>query len=213
MTEYVKFISETQIKYAPKNLGSICNYNLNKNLLFEHGYKPLIKQEKPNKPFRITYKETKENIEEVVTLLEEPVIDPQEQYKELAQQALEVVQNNYQAKLQETFDFTYNETLYKLKPMFMDKYSMAYSMGLSDVEAGEENSQVNLSVYNEQMQLINMTISFNDFKQFFNAVKDKVRPIEQDYQSLIAEISQLPTVERLQEIINGEVAQDDSEKA
>ena len=206
MTEYVKFISETQIKHAPRNLGSICNYNLNENLLIKHGYKPLIKQEKPNKPFRITYKETKENVEEVVTLLEEPAVDPQEQYKELAQQALEVVQNNYQAKLQETFDFTYNETLYKLKPMFMDKYSMAYSMGLSDVEAGEENSQVNLSVYNEQMQLINMTISFNDFKQFFNAVKDKVRPIEQDYQSLIAEISQLPTVERLQEIINPNIA-------
>lgn len=202
MTQYAKFITETQIKYAPRNLGSICNYNLNEELLIEHGYKPLIEQTKPNKPFRITYKETTENIEEVITLLEEFVIDPQEQYKELAQQALEVVQNNYQAKLQETFDFTYNETLYKLKPMFMDKYSMAYSMGLSDVEAGEENSQVNLSVYNEQMQLINMTISFNDFKQFFNAVKDKVRPIEQDYQSLIAEISQLPTVERLQEIIN-----------
>ena len=206
MTEYAKFITETQIKYAPRNLGSICNYNLNENLLIEHGYKPLIKQEKPNKPFRITYKETKENIEEVVTLLKEPAVDPQEQYKELAQQALEVVQNNYQAKLQETFDFTYNETLYKLKPMFMDKYSMAYSMGLSDIEAGEANPQVNLSVYNAQEQLINMTISFDDFKQFFNAVKTKVRPIEQDYQSLIAEISQLPTVERLQEIINPNIA-------
>ena len=206
MTEYVKFISETQIKRAPKNLGSICNYNLNKNLLFVHGYKPLIVTSKPPAPHKVTYKETAENIEEVVTLLEEPVVDPQEQYKELAQQALEVVQNNYQAKLQETFDFTYNETMYKLKPMFMDKYSMAYSMGLSDIEAGEENPQVNLSVYNAQKQLINMTISFNDFKQFFNAVKTKVRPIEQDYQSLIAEISQLPTVERLQEIINLNIA-------
>ena len=213
MTEYAKFISETQIKYAPRNLGSICNFNKNPEVMLAHGYKPLIVASKPPAPHKITYKETAENIEEVVTLLEEPVIDPQEQYKELAQQALEVVQNNYQAKLQETFDFTYNETLYKLKPMFMDKYSMAYSMGLSDIEAGEENPQVNLSVYNAQKQLINMTISFNDFKQFFNAVKTKVRPIEQDYQSLIAEISQLPTVERLQEIIDGEVVQDDSEKA
>ena len=31
MTEYAKFITETQIKYAPRNLGSICNYNLNEN--------------------------------------------------------------------------------------------------------------------------------------------------------------------------------------
>ena len=62
MAEYVKFISETQIKYAPRNLGSICNFNKNPEVMLAHGYKPLIVTSKPPAPHKVTYKETAENI-------------------------------------------------------------------------------------------------------------------------------------------------------
>ena len=118
--------------------------------------------------------------------------------------ALSVIRTRYEEKLDEMFDFSYKNETYKLKPMFIDKYNKAYNMGLDDIELGIEEPQVNLSIYKDN-KLVNMTISFDDFKLFYRAVKDIVRPIEEKYQQYLAEFSQLPNQERLDYIIGNNV--------
>ena len=118
--------------------------------------------------------------------------------------ALSIIKTRYEEKLDEMFDFSYKNETYKLKPMFIDKYNKAYNMGLDDIELGIEEPQVNLSIYKDD-KLVNMTISFNDFKLFYRAVKDIVRPIEEKYQQYLAEFSQLPNQERLDYIIGNNV--------
>ena len=126
------------------------------------------------------------------------------EYQELLEMAISIIQMRYNQKLNEVFDFKYNNEMYQLKPMFMDKYNKAYNMGLDDIELGVENPTVNLSVYKDN-KLVNMTISFEDFKLFYRAVKNKVRPIEQKYQEYLAEFSQVPTEERLDYLIGNNV--------
>ena len=126
------------------------------------------------------------------------------EYQELLEMAISIIQMRYNRKLNEVFDFKYNNEMYQLKPMFMDKYNKAYNMGLDDMELGVENPTVNLSVYKDN-KLVNMTISFEDFKLFYRAVKNKVRPIEQKYQEYLAEFSQVPTEERLDYLIGNNI--------
>lgn len=127
-----------------------------------------------------------------------------EQYKENLEMAITTIQMRYNEKLNEMFNFEYNNEMYQLKPMFIDKYNKAYNMGLDDIELGQENPTVNLSVYKDN-KLVNMTISFEDFKLFYRATKDKVRPIEKKYQQYLAEFSQGPSQERLEYIISNNV--------
>lgn len=124
-------------------------------------------------------------------------ITPQEHYTQELRTALSIIQMRYNEKLQE--EFAYNE--YFLKPMFIDKYTKAYDMGLDDKELGIETPMVNLSVYNSEHKLINMDITFEEFKGFYRAVKEVIKPIETKYQQYLAEIDNLPTLERLDEII------------
>ena len=126
------------------------------------------------------------------------------EYQELLEMAISIIQMRYNQKLNEVFGFEYNNEMYQLKPMFIDKYNKAYNMGLDDIELGVENPTVNLSVYKDS-KLVNMTISFEDFKLFYRAVKNKVRPIEQEYQEYLAEFSQMPTAERLDYLIGNNV--------
>ena len=126
------------------------------------------------------------------------------EYQELLEMAISIIQMRYNQKLNEVFGFEYNNETYQLKPMFIDKYNKAYNMGLDDIELGVENPTVNLSVYKDN-KLVNMTISFEDFKLFYRAVKNKVRPIEQKYQEYLAEFSQMPTEERLDYLIGNNV--------
>ena len=126
------------------------------------------------------------------------------EYQELLEMAISIIQMRYNQKLNEVFDFGYNNEIYQLKPMFIDKYNKAYNMGLDDIELGVENPVVNLSVYKNN-QLVNMTISFEDFKLFYRATKDKVRSIEKKYQEYLAEFSQGPSQERLEYIISNNV--------
>ena len=126
------------------------------------------------------------------------------EYQELLEMAISIIQMRYNQKLNEVFDFEYNNEIYQLKPMFIDKYNKAYNMGLDDIELGVENPTVNLSVYKDN-KLVNMTISFEDFKLFYRAVKNKVRPIEQKYQEYLAEFSQMPTAERLDYLIGNNI--------
>ena len=126
------------------------------------------------------------------------------EYQELLEMAISIIQMRYNQKLNEVFGFEYNNEMYQLKPMFIDKYNKAYNMGLDDIELGVENPTVNLSVYKDN-QLVNMTISFEDFKLFYRATKDKVRSIEKKYQEYLAEFSQGPSQERLEYIISNNV--------
>ncbi len=65
---YVKYISETQIEYPPKNKDNIINYNLDTELLIQDGYKEFIQAEIPqtNRQFHITYVEDENNITETI---------------------------------------------------------------------------------------------------------------------------------------------------
>lgn len=75
MTKYAKLISETQNEFAPKNKGSIINYNLNIQAMKADGYKEFVEAEKEvGKAYTITYKETKNKITEIAT---EIVPDPE----------------------------------------------------------------------------------------------------------------------------------------
>lgn len=58
-TDYVKLINN-RIEYAPKNKGSILNYNLNVELMLADGYKPFVEVERPTtiRRYHIEYVET-----------------------------------------------------------------------------------------------------------------------------------------------------------
>ncbi len=72
MTLYAKFINENQLDYAPKNKGSIFNYDLSTELMLKDGYKPVLSAELPDtdRLYEISYIETSENISEVINYLE-----------------------------------------------------------------------------------------------------------------------------------------------
>lgn len=75
--QYAKFISETQVEYAPLNYkledGTVIfNFNINPDLMLQYNFKPLTKVERPTtrRFFKITYIETESTVNEVLTYLE-----------------------------------------------------------------------------------------------------------------------------------------------
>lgn len=73
--KYAKFINEQMIEFAPKNKGSVSNYNLSPKLMTADGYKPLtvvekVSVEKPN----VRYRETDNGIEQFAEASPVPVI-------------------------------------------------------------------------------------------------------------------------------------------
>lgn len=72
MNTYAKFISETEIEYAPKNKGAIINYNLNEKLLLKDGYKPLVSEEiaETDRNYTVYYEETETEIIEKINYTE-----------------------------------------------------------------------------------------------------------------------------------------------
>lgn len=65
---YVKYISETQIEYPPKNKDNIINYNLDTELLIQDGYKEFVPVVIPetNRRYHINYVENDNNVAEVI---------------------------------------------------------------------------------------------------------------------------------------------------
>ena len=65
--QYVKLINNT-IEYAPKNKGSILNYNKDIELMTQDGYKPFYPIERPEtkRGFHVEYDETDDKISEVL---------------------------------------------------------------------------------------------------------------------------------------------------
>lgn len=72
MLVYAK-ITDGKIEFAPKNKGSISNYNLSQNLMEKDGYKPLVVIEEPteDKPL-VKYRETDEQIEQYAEAAPQP---------------------------------------------------------------------------------------------------------------------------------------------
>lgn len=64
---YAKLI-DNEIEFAPQNKGSIINYNTNIDLMIADGYKLYVEAEKPvtNRKYHIGYKETDNEIQEVI---------------------------------------------------------------------------------------------------------------------------------------------------
>lgn len=83
MQKYAKLISETQIEFAPKNKGSIINYNLNIEQMTKDGYKPFVESEKElNKSYEYSYEETENEIKEIVKEIIPEPIDEEAQRRE-----------------------------------------------------------------------------------------------------------------------------------
>ena len=51
-----------------------------------------------------------------------------EQYRENLEMVITIIQMRYNEKLNEMFNFEYNNEMYQLKPMFLDKYNKAYNI-------------------------------------------------------------------------------------
>lgn len=70
---YVKMISEKEYTYAPKNFGSILNFNSNEELMKEHGYKLFVPCEEKidnDRRYELNYIEEDECIKEIVKYTE-----------------------------------------------------------------------------------------------------------------------------------------------
>ena len=67
MTKYAKII-EGRLEFAPKNKGSIINYDLDTERLIQDGYKPYVPAEIPttNRRYHFDYTETSESITEIL---------------------------------------------------------------------------------------------------------------------------------------------------
>ena len=118
----------------------------------------------------------------------------------LLNEALSLIQMRYMQKLNEIHE-AYG---YGLKPMFADKYSIAYTACLDDIALGEENPTVNASVYHNGV-LENIDFTYSEFLELYRAVKDLYKGIEKKYQKYLAEFTQNPSEERLKEIIENEI--------
>lgn len=118
------------------------------------------------------------------------------EYTNLLQQALSIIEMRYNEKLNEM----YIANGYGIKPMFANKYSIAYTSCLDDIDEGIDNPIVNASVYQDD-KLVNIDFTFDEFKKLYREVKQIYKVIEKKYQQYLAELSNIPTVERLNEII------------
>jgi hypothetical protein len=78
MTQYVKFISENQITFAPKNYTTddgtiIFNFNTNPEVMFQYGFKPFIRAKlEENKTYYFSYKGYDEYVQEIATEIPGP---------------------------------------------------------------------------------------------------------------------------------------------
>ena len=72
--QYAKFVSETEIEFAPLNKGNILNYasESNKDMLLADGYKEFISAEKPDtdRLYNIKYVNNSETIDEIISFIE-----------------------------------------------------------------------------------------------------------------------------------------------
>lgn len=72
---YVKYIDENTIKYAPVNFAGVSNFNQDTDLMRAHGFKELIETTRPDdgRVYRFSYVE---NENTVLVVWEEIMLDP-----------------------------------------------------------------------------------------------------------------------------------------
>ena len=114
----------------------------------------------------------------------------QEQIYELITQCFNTNDMQYREILNK--QFAYEQ--YFLKPMFTEKYTIAYVSALDDIDLGTTNPTINISIYNTPDTLTNLDMDFATFKPIYRAVKDKMKLIERVNQQLLTEISNLPAL-------------------
>ena len=95
-------------------------------------------------------------------------LDPQAQYKMKLNEVLGLIGARYEDELNKEYNFEQNnEVVYKIKPMFASKYSIAYTAMLDD-EAQGITPVINASVYNAQGVLVN--VDFNKEASFYGSM-------------------------------------------
>lgn len=119
---------------------------------------------------------------------------------DLLNQAVNIIQMRYNNKMNELHE----ANGYGVKPMFAEKYSIAYTACLDDISLGEENPTVNVSIY-QGNKLVNVDLEYEEFLTLYRAVKDLYRPIEKKYQEYLAEFSNNPKQKRLKQIIENDI--------
>ena len=69
MTRYAKYISDTQIEFAPKNKGAMLNYDTNIEAMTKDGYKPFVPAVPPEPEIRMyhfEYRDSENTVDEII---------------------------------------------------------------------------------------------------------------------------------------------------
>lgn len=207
MTEYA-IIVDNILKYAPpltKNSCVLNGYRIFNPQLQDYinaGYKPLIYETKPEIPLYkkldTIYTDTENEILVSYELIDMTEIEKQEYNKKiLLENKNKLLLKSEEAKkhIEESYinalntQFSYNE--YLVKPMFLDKYSKAYISLLDDIDSGISPQVVNVSIYTDVNTLINIDLTFEEFKDIYRAVKEKALLIEKEYQQALVRLTEL----------------------
>lgn len=83
MKKFAKLV-DGKIEFAPINFGEYLNFNLNEELMKEHGYKEFVAAERPEDPYyAIKYEETEDSIIEKIVISEEDAEKNEEVKREM----------------------------------------------------------------------------------------------------------------------------------
>ena len=118
-----------------------------------------------------------------------------ENYMQLIQNCLSIIQMRRSEKMEELF--TFGE--FGLKPMFLEKYTPLKQ--ILDSGVAEE---VNIGIY-KNGALVLEAVDKEAFKSLYEQVALKVLEIEEKYQAYLVELNNQPTEERLHFIIEHQV--------
>lgn len=222
MTIYGKIENEQLVIIESDNgrykLNGLSVYNPRNADFFNAGYKEVIYTDKPEE---LPYKKFAEKylvgdlaiyVEyEYVEMTDEEKLEYDQKIQEEAaaemlakQAAIQEKAKAVQAHIVSSYNSALNEMVpydvYYIKGMFFEKYSKAYVSLQDDLEAGVEEPVVNLSIYQTETALINLDMTFEEFKPLYRAVKVIALHIEKQYQTLLANMTTLLTKTDLAEI-------------
>lgn len=222
---YAKLVNGN-IVYSPKLVNGSCIlsgmrvFNPTKSDYVNAGYKEVTFLETPVLPeykkLKKVYTEQEDKIVvsyEIIDMTDEEkqsydqkVLQDKKAYLLMkVEEAKEHITEQYNTAL--NTQFAYED--YLVKPMFLEKYSKAYISLLDDVDAGVDPQVVNVSIYTDANTLVNIDLSFDQFKDIYRAVKTKALLIEKEYQQALAELTELLQItdltileQKINEILN-----------
>ena len=195
MTIYVKYISNTEIEYPPKNKGSIINYNLNIEAMIADGYKEFVEIERPmtNRFYHIEYVNNIDDVSEII-VYDETQEEADERTLLTAKQE-KYMENNTKAKearYNQEFTITIQEQecLFDTTEETQRDLLTATNYCMATGEAYEgwiTNNGVELNLTLEDIVLISTT-----FKELSN-----VYPIWKEYKDMINEATTVEEVDAI----------------